>query len=189
MTSFSTDACATDAIPLPKKTVDGVAVVEDTGLLRIDGQRIKLWGIELLSPDQQCWQDGTAWLCGEETLFALKHFVAGRLVHCAIEIPADEEGPAQAQCYRWKHGQRKDIAQHMIEEGWALEKGEASGGIYFDAEQEAQGAKRGAWSGRFQTPQDWQNGIPRFVGEGDESVAPPLPPETEEEEDTDAPNE
>lgn len=151
-------------------TIQGVAVVEDSETLAIDGQRLSLWGIDMLAPDQQCWQGDEAWPCGEEALIALKHLVSGRTVECELQTAADAESPALARCYRWKNSSKIDIAQYMINHGWALERGVTSGGIYYRDEQAAQTAKRGAWSGRFQTAQDWRDGVQRFVGEDDTEV-------------------
>lgn len=159
-------------------TLSGVAVVEDSGILAINGQRVSLWGLDMLAPDQQCWQGDEAWPCGEEALIALKHFAGGRSVECALQTTPDKEAPALAKCYRWKNSHKIDIAEHLIKEGWALERGATSGGVYFQAEQAAQANKRGAWSGRFQTAQDWKDGVLRYVGEED-----PAPTGTEQPQD------
>ncbi|MDD3181889.1 MAG: hypothetical protein PHD48_03685 [Alphaproteobacteria bacterium] len=154
------------------ETLHGVAVVEDMGTLAINGTRVSLWGMDMLAPDQQCWQNDEAWPCGEEALMALKHFAGGRIVECEMQTAPDKDGPALAKCYRWKRTRKIDIAEHMIAEGWALERGATSGGIYYWAEQSAQTNKEGAWSGRFQTAQDWRDGIQRFVGEDDPDQQP-----------------
>ena len=46
-----------------------------------------------------------------------------------------------------------------------MERGETTGGIYYQLEQAAQENKRGIWSSKFQTAQDWRDGIQRYVGE------------------------
>lgn len=154
-------------------TLSGLAVVEDNGILAINGRRIALWGIDMLAPDQQCWQGEEAWPCGEEAMIALKHFLAGRSVECEIQTAADKDTPPLAKCYRFRNSSKTDIAEHLVRQGWALERGATSGGTYYEAEQSAQTNKRGAWAGRFQTAQDWKDGIQKFVGEEDaEQTAP-----------------
>lgn len=148
----------------PQK-IAGVPVVQETGKLIIKGQPIALWGIDSLAPDQQCWQGETSWCCGEHALMALRHYVEGRSVECEIQHQADDQGPAIAKCYRVKGPNRFDIARNLIANGWALERGETTGGAYFADEQAAQDNKRGVWSGRFQTAQDWKDGVQKFVGE------------------------
>lgn len=150
--------------------LSGVAVVEDSGILRVNGQRVALWGIDMLTSDQKCWQGETSWCCGEEALMALKHYAGGRLVHCDIKAPADASSPALATCYRSKAGNKIDIAEYLVKQGWALERGVASGGLYYDVERTAQSHKRGAWAGRFQTAQDWKDGVQRFVGEDNDET-------------------
>lgn len=147
--------------------VTGIAVISDPMHLQINGQMIALWGIDTLAPDQQCWQDGAAWGCGEEALMALKHYADGKMVRCDIQSAADKEGPAFGKCFRLKGQKEQDIAEHLVKQGWALDRGVQSGGAYYAAEQDAQNRKRGAWQGRFQTAQDWKEGIQRFVGEED----------------------
>lgn len=154
-------------------SVAGLAVIHDPTHLQINGQRLALWGIDALAPDQQCWQDGAAWGCGEEALMALKHYADGKNVRCDIQSAADKEGPAFAKCYRLRGSREQDIAEHMVRHGWALDRGVQSGGAYYNAEQEAQSKKTGAWQGRFQTAQDWKEGIQRFVGEEDVTTSSP----------------
>lgn len=154
-------------------TCTGVAVVQDTSTLVINGEKIALWGIDALAPDQKCWQGETPWNCGEEASMALKHFAEGKLITCDVQHPADEDGPARAKCYRLKGEMKKDIVEYLIRRGWAMDRGETSGGAYFAVEQEAQADKRGVWGSRFQTAQDWKDGIQRFVGEDEmEQQAP-----------------
>jgi len=152
------------------QSINGIAFVEDSMTLKINGQQISLWGIDTLAPDQQCWQDGTSWGCGEESLMSLKHFVDGRMVKCEIQQQADKEGPAAAKCARMKAQAQQDIGEYLVSHGWALDRGVASGGAYYASEQEAQSKKRGIWASRFQTAQDWKNGIQRFVGEEDQTA-------------------
>lgn len=157
----------------------GVPVVEEPGILLIGGQKIQLWGIDTLAPDQRCWQGKDSWSCGEESVSVLRHFVQGRQVECRI-LQKPDASPLVAQCFRKKGAERRDIAHFLVSHGWAMDRGEASGGAYFEAENEAQEDKRGIWSSKFQTPEDWRLGIQRFVGEeeeGAESESPAPQPE------------
>lgn len=146
-------------------TLTGLPVVQDNGFLSINGQQIALWGVDLLAPDQQCWQGDVAWGCGEDAMSALKHYVGNKAVACQIKQSAVNDTPALAQCFRFKGSKAQDIAEHLILKGWAIERVAVSGGQYYAAEQKAQTGKYGIWTSRFQTAQDWQEGIQRFVGE------------------------
>ena len=147
------------------KTITGVPVVQAAGELVIDGQRIILWGIDSLASDQQCWQGDTAWCCGESSIMALRHYVDGRAVECEVQHYTDEGATLVAKCYRTKGATKQDIAAHLVAQGWALERGATTGGLYYHEEQAAQENKRGIWSGRFQSAQDWREGVQRYFGD------------------------
>ncbi len=147
------------------RPLTGSAVVQDAGSLMIDGKRIFLWGIEPLANDQQCWMGERPWHCGEQASTALKHFVESHKVRCnPKEFLANDA--VVAQCFRLSHsGKEMDIAGYLVAHGWALDKTKTSDGLYKDAQDQAQDDEKGAWTSRFQTPEDWQEGVQRFVGE------------------------
>lgn len=158
--------------------------MQDNGVLSINGQNVALWGVDLLAPDQQCWQGDVSWGCGEDAMSALKHYVGNKTVECTIKQSAVDDAPALAQCFRFRGPKAQDIAEHLILKGWAIERVAVSGGKYYAAEQKAQTGKYGIWTSRFQTAQDWRDGIQRFVGDepdGDEDM-PHAPSEPSEQE-------
>jgi len=158
------------ALAEPEETrpeiISGIPVVQESGTLVINGKKIALWGISPLAPDQQCWQGETAWCCGEQAITVLRHIVEGRMVECVVQAKP-EDGPILAQCYRrrGRHHRKRDIAAQLVRHGWATDQSESSSGAYLAAEEEARYEKRGIWDSRFQTAQDWKDGIQRFVGE------------------------
>lgn len=154
--------------PVAKRSITGVPIVLDASTLIVHGERVTLWGIETLAPDQQCWQNDTPWGCGEQSIMTLRHMVTGRSVTCEIEQEAVENTLATARCYRQKAGHKVDLSAYMIMQGLGMDWPAVSGGAYFDEENEAQIEKRGIWSGRFQTAKDWREGIQRFVGEDED---------------------
>jgi len=158
------------------QTLVGVPLVENDGVLSINGQKIALWGVDFLAPDQQCWQGDMAWACGEQAITALKHYLENKTVECVVKQSAVDDAPLLALCSRFKGPKRQDIAEHMILKGWAMERASTSGGYYFEAEAFAQKGRYGIWSSRFQTAQDWRGGVQRFVGEDEDETAPPLAP-------------
>lgn len=152
--------------------LSGVPIVEESGLLILNGQKVSLWGIDTLAPDQKCWQGETSWDCGAQATIALRHFVEERMVECEI-VQKPENAPFVARCYRYKGPHKIDVAGHLVARGWAIDKGEVSAGAYAAAEETAQVEKRGIWDSRFQTPQDWREGVQRFVGEGTPTAESP----------------
>ncbi len=60
----------------------GLAMVSDGDTLRVDGQPIRLWGIDAPEAMQLCTRDGQPYACGAEATVHLRAIVAGKLVTC-----------------------------------------------------------------------------------------------------------
>jgi endonuclease YncB( thermonuclease family) len=151
--------------------ISGIPVVQGSDTLVINGKKITLWGLESLAPDQQCWQNGMAWGCGEEASTALKHYVDGRMVECQVQHIPTDKSPLIAKCYRFKGHDLHDIAAHLIKHGWGMDNADITGGIYAGEENEAKEDQVGVWSSRFQTAKNWKEGVQKFVGEDEEPAA------------------
>jgi endonuclease YncB( thermonuclease family) len=135
----------------------GVPAVLPSGTLMIEGHEVTLWGIDPLARDQKCWQGNVAWDCGEQALTALRHYITGHAVRCEVK------SGSSAQCFRKQSGKEDDIAGWLTSQGWARDKQGVSDGLYADAEEDARASRRGIWTSRFQTAEDWKNGIPHYV--------------------------
>lgn len=142
------------------ETLIGVPVIQDSGTLRINGQEINLWGIRPLAPDQQCWEKSASWGCGEAATMALRHFIHGSKLKCTIIKKGTEGNSPQATCMQKGMFHKKDIAHFLVVKGFALD----ASGAYKIQQMKAKKKKRGIWSGRFQTAQDWKDGIQKFMG-------------------------
>lgn len=149
----------------PEQIIAGIPVVEDGGLMIVAGQKIRLWGIDALDTDQHCWQGGTAWDCGRQATDALRHLVEGRMIDCHFRAKAEDDIPL-AQCFKQKHHHKGDIARHLVRHGWAMNGAENA---YPNAETKAKEENLGIWSSRFQTAEDWREGVQRFVGDKTDS--------------------
>lgn len=154
--AFSSNAFAESAL-------FGSPIIEETGHMRLDGWTIDLWGIDVLAADQKCWRDGLDWGCGEQATTALQHYIAGRPVKCIIKETHEIERSVVAQCSFDKNGQPHDIARYMVMQGWAMDNPDQSGSFYDNEEQDARQHRRGVWTSRFQTAEDWSAGIERYV--------------------------
>jgi endonuclease YncB( thermonuclease family) len=141
----------------------GTPVVMPSGHLMLNGTEITLWGISPLAADQQCWRGEVAWNCGQQSLQALSMYTEGHVVRCVAK--GGGGGAITAQCFRQdgKDKEGEDLARYMIEQGWARDHREVSGGIYAYDQQKAWNGKHGVWNGRFQTAEDWHNGVRRYV--------------------------
>ena len=141
----------------PPSDVDGSAtsgrsvhVIDGDGL-EIDGQRIRLHGVDAFEYDQQC--GGSS--CGAAARAALSDLVRGRAVECR-PVDVDRYGRTVARCY----ADGQDLGAAMVRDGMALAY-RRYGQDYVDEEASAQRAQAGAWSGEFQNPEDWRRSHPR----------------------------
>jgi len=176
MSGLATPAGAEDE----KDEISGFAFVKDCGLLTIGGRDVALWGIVMPDPDQLCWNAGISWPCGEQALLALKHFAEEKFVTCQIVAETGGGKPA-ARCFRRKGPVEHDVAGFLVLHGWAIaDLEEEDENPYMEEENHARLKKRGLWSGRFQTPEDWREGVQRFVGEDEEPENNPKEDEAED---------
>lgn len=132
--------------------VIGRASVIDGDTLDIQGQRIRLWGVDAPESRQTCERAGQAYRCGQEAANRLDAWLAGRTVTCRAEGRADRYGRMVARC---TVGGR-DIGGWLVTQGLALDYPRYSRGEYAVHEAEARTARAGVWAGRFATPWEWR---------------------------------
>jgi endonuclease YncB( thermonuclease family) len=114
-------------------------VVTAAGVIRTGQREIRLGGIEAPAPHTSCGAGAAAWPCGRLARTALRRFVRGRAIECAVPAGADEV-PDVAQCDIGG----EDISAWLVAQGWAKANGEA----YSRIEAEARAAGLGLWSAR-----------------------------------------
>jgi endonuclease YncB( thermonuclease family) len=86
--------------------ITGTARVIDGDTLDIEGQRIRLHGIDAPESRQTCLVGHEVWLCGQEATRALESFIGGSPVTCQ-EQDVDRYGRTIATCR--VRGARKEI--------------------------------------------------------------------------------
>jgi endonuclease YncB( thermonuclease family) len=150
-----------------KVEYSGTPAVLPSGLIMIEGHDLALWGIDPLANDQKCWHDERAWDCGEEALTVLRHFLTGNKARCVVKTEQS------AQCFRIKDGKEDDIAHYLVGQGLARDRAADSDGLYAPDETEARQNRRGVWTSRFQSAEDWKNGTSHYI---QYQMAPPKTP-------------
>jgi endonuclease YncB( thermonuclease family) len=136
-----------------QEPIAGLATVTDGDGLEIDGERIRLYGIDAPEVEQYCTRkDGTRWHCGQYSTVALDRLVAGKKVICDVRT-LDSYARWVAVC---KVG-KVDLGQYQVSEGWAVAYRRYSK-AYVDDENAARRKDRGMWAGKFEMPWDWRSG-------------------------------
>ena len=128
------------------ETLRGTARVADGDSLILDGERVRLEGIDAPELTQTCTRAGADYPCGREAREALARLVAGRAVSCESR-QRDRYERVLATCAAGG----VEVNRAMVEAGWAVAYGD-----YRDAEAAARQAGRGLWAGSFERPQDWR---------------------------------
>ncbi len=132
--------------------VTGPARVIDGDTLEVQGQRIRLHGIDAPESRQLCRLDGKPWQCGKDATNALAEKIASQLVTCE-DLGRDRYERIIGRCTV----AGEDIEAWMVSEGLALAYRRYSLD-YVDEEADAQAARRGIWAGEFVPPWEWRRG-------------------------------
>lgn len=132
------------------ENIIGQASVIDGDTIEIQGQRIRLYGIDAVESGQHCVRGGAVWYCGRDSAFAL----ADRIGRAAIDCRGrefDRYGRLVAVCFKGA----EDLNRWMVEQGWAVAY-RRYGMDYAAAEDAARAAGRGLWSASFEMPWEWR---------------------------------
>jgi endonuclease YncB( thermonuclease family) len=126
------------------------AISGDT--MRIDGDLIRLAGIEAPEANQPCVKaNGRRWNCGASARSALEKIIRGKAVSCT-KSGQTAEGQALASC----RINDADVAEALVRGGHVF----AESGLlasYSSAETEAKSATIGLWQGEAIRPNEWRD--------------------------------
>jgi endonuclease YncB( thermonuclease family) len=147
-------------IPAPAAagTLSGTARLIDGDTIELDGQNVRLHGIDAPEAAQSCTDArGAEWRCGLEAERTLSRLIAGQRVTCEGR-DRDGYGRLLAVC----RTARGELNRRMVLEGMAVPFTKYSDD-YLEQGIAAQKAGRGLHAGAFQLPQDfrarkWQAG-------------------------------
>ncbi len=132
--------------------VAGTATVIDGDTLEIQGQRIRLHGIDAPESRQLCRLAGKPWMCGKYAANVLAEKIGRRSLACE-ERDRDRYGRIVAKC----SVAGEDLGEWMVANGWAVAYYLFSY-EYSRAEHRAKSARRGIWASEFIKPWEWRRG-------------------------------
>ena len=148
--------------------ITGRPKIIDGDTIELQGQTIRLYGIDAPELGQACTINERTYDCGMVARTALLDLTAGIAVTCkmisAEAVSAEPGRTAEdgkpGRCF----AQGYDLSEGMAYTGWALALREVSE-HYLVFEARAQATGRGLWKGRFVTPWDWRGGA-RIAAQG-----------------------
>lgn len=129
------------------QTIAGQAEVVDGDTLMVEGQRIRLFGIDALEGNQTCDRSGERWACGEVAAQQLRSLIEGNTVSCEQQ-DIDQYGRIVAVC----RAGRYELGKTMVEYGWATAFRRYSN-AYVGDELRAKAERRGMWNSTFELPE------------------------------------
>lgn len=135
--------------------LEGVPMVRDGDSLSLNGERIRLRGIDAPELDQICRRAEETYACGREARKVLQDLVGTHRVTCS-GTETDKYGRLLATC----EAAGVELNRAMVESGWAV-----AYGSYVANELAARSAGRGLWQGEFDRPQDWRAGDDRTIAD------------------------
>ncbi|MGI9483288.1 MAG: thermonuclease family protein [Hyphomicrobiales bacterium] len=152
---------------LPQTKIAGPVQVLDGDSLVVEGNEIRLYGIDAPEGRQMC-QDktGSQYSCGKLAARALRTLVSGSEVDCVV-VTKDRYARNVSRCI----AKGKELNREMVRQGWAVAY-RSHAQDYLATENEARSAGRGIWQGAFERPGEWRR---KQAAAADAAVGKPPP--------------
>ncbi len=139
--------------------ISGLAKVVDGDTIKINGKKIRLFGIDAPEKNQICKKNWFSfnfltldkdYFCGKVTTKKLKKFILNKKIKC-VGNRLDKYNRLIAICYK----ENKDINLWLVRNGLAVSYKKYSTKYSFQ-EKQAKKEKIGLWQGKFDMPWQWR---------------------------------
>ncbi|HEC16160.1 MAG TPA: thermonuclease family protein [Sedimenticola sp.] len=149
--------CMAVALLLPPAAfadVEGEPKVIDARTIEINGQQIRLWGIDAPDIDQLCFtkKKHIPFRCGVVAIEKLQKLLSNQVITCKGD-KKDEEGRLIAVCYSG----RVEVNENVVLSGWGVADPKQTD-KYNRAQGAAQNMRDGMWRSSFVMPWEWRAG-------------------------------
>ena len=140
------------ALPVASPPTPADEVIDGNTLV-VEGQPMRLFGIDAFEPGQTCLdRRGVPWHCGTAAKAALAELIQGEAVACTVIDDEAKDGYV-ARC-TGRDG--IDLGGYLVHAGLALADPKA-GKDYMADQAAAKAAAAGAWGGTFSPPWEWRS--------------------------------
>lgn len=138
--------------------IAGRASVIDGDTLEIQGQRIRLHGVDAPESAQTCLHGVREWRCGQQAALELSNWIGAATVTCS-RVATDRYKRMVARC----QARGQDVGAWLVGNGWALDWPQYSRSEYAGQQEAAKAKGLGVWRGEFTAPWLWraQRSAPR----------------------------
>ena len=136
-------------------SIQGIARIKDGDSLDVNGNVVRLFGIDAPELSQTCKKDNKKWKCGADAKEALQILVKDKNIFC-IQMDKDKYKRADSNCYFYDEQNSKiNIGQEMVKSGYAIAYKTFSP-RYLINQWLAKISSKGIWASKFQQPSRWR---------------------------------
>ena len=129
----------------------GVPVVLSADTVLVNGEELRLAGVDAPALDQICPAGDFTWRCGLLGRLRLNEHIAGKAIRCEVRDP-DAQGQVLATCWL---GVAADISEWVVAQGWGLASRSAPERLRA-LESRARRDAQGLWANGFEPSHEWR---------------------------------
>ena len=138
--------------------ISGQGKAIDSTIIKVNDQRIMLFGIDSVMRKQLCKLDGKPWQCWTAAVNELQKLLDQGPVTCTSVGEPDAYGRLLGKC----DVNNQSVNEQLVRQGFAVARSNETN-EYAPAEASARAEKAGLWQGQFVRPSDFRRAAGIFV--------------------------